>query len=211
MAIRIFYYPKWLKGLYPESIWGFSLPKKSPKTIYITFDDGPSSEATKWILETLKSYQVKATFFCIGNNVVKQPDLYNKIIQDGHKVGNHTMNHLNGFKTENETYINDVESAKEHIDSNLFRPPYGKLKRNQAKRLKGNGFKIVFWSILTYDFDSEIPVEKAIQKIKSKVRTGQILVFHDSKKAFEQVILMLPEILEFLKEEGYTFKTISRT
>lgn len=202
--MRIFNYPKWFKVLYPKSVWGFYL--KKDKIIYLTFDDGPIPEATEWVLDTLDEYNAKATFFCLGQNAKSYPYLVEKIVSSGHSVGNHSNTHLNGFKTKTEHYVKDVLEAEIHIPSKLFRPPYGRIKRGQFKKLKEKGFQVIFWSHLTYDFDPNISKEILLKNVKRGNRSGDILVFHDSLKAIENVKAVLPETLRYFKKEGYTFK-----
>ena len=180
--------------------------KKDKENVYLTFDDGPHSEATNWTLSFLKKENIKATFFCVGNNILKQPALFEKLIDDGHSIGNHLMNHENGFKTKNKDYISSFEQAKKLSRANLFRPPYGKIKPSQAKTiLKKN--KIIMWTWLSYDYDKNIDVQTIIKKAE-KIKAGDILVFHDSKKSFERLKIILPEVVKLLKNKKLNFKTL---
>ena len=207
--IRLYKFPKWLKGFYPGAIWDFFLESKSSdKVIYLTFDDGPTEHVTDWVLNELDKVGAKATFFCLGKNVKNHPSLYQSYLSNGHVVGNHTMNHLNGPKTENKKYLENVLKAKEYVNSSLFRPPYGKCTPQQHKEITQAGFKTIFWTHLTYDFDKSLPSEKRISKIKENLQSGSILVFHDSEKAFPQLKTDLPIVLKFLKEDGYKFNVI---
>ena len=206
--MRFYKFPKWLKRFYPNAIWDFYFSKSS-KNIYLTFDDGPTPEITEWIIECLNSFQAKATFFCVGNNVKKYPNLYQKYIENGHSVGNHTMNHLNGAKVTSKKYLDDVKKAKAFIHSNLFRPPYGKCTPKQYKQISKLGFSTIFWSHLSYDFDKKLPSEERIKQLKTKVKPGSIIVFHDSVKAFPQLKKELPIILEYFKSKGFQFKKIN--
>lgn len=203
--------PFWLKALYPFEIWKV---KNSPKTVYLTFDDGPIPEVTPQVLEVLKSFDVKATFFCIGDNVKKHPKVFQMIVDDGHQTGNHTFNHLKGWQTETETYMENAtlcEAAlEEHkpISSWLFRPPYGKIKRAQSKALRSKGYKIVMWDILSADYDCEITPEKCYQNSINKVEDGSIIVFHDSLKASKNMLYALPKTIKTLQEQGFKFDII---
>jgi peptidoglycan/xylan/chitin deacetylase (PgdA/CDA1 family) len=207
--IRFYKFPKWLKGFYPGAIWDFFLvPSSSNKLIYLTFDDGPTIEVTDWILSQLDKVNAKATFFCVGENVKNLPNIYKTYLKKGHAVGNHTMNHLKGFNTDNDTYIDNILKAAAHINSLLFRPPYGKCSPNQFKLIKGLGFKTVFWSHLTYDFDSSLTSNKRIKVFKKNLKSGSIIVFHDSLKAYPQLKTDLPIILNYLKQENFNFEII---
>jgi len=205
--------PFWLRWMYPKYLWRMN---SEEKVIYLSFDDGPHAEATPFVLDILAKYDAKATFFCIGKNVASYPDIYKRILQEGHTVGNHTQHHLNGWKTDNETYINDIIEAKKWIDSTLFRPPYGRIKAFQAKVLqqqlnteaKTVPFKIVMWTVLSGDFDTDISGEKCFDNVKDNTNAGSIVVFHDSQKAFERLSYALPKTLAYFKEKGFVFKSI---
>ena len=205
--MRFYKFPKWLKRFYPNAIWDFFL-NQSQKNIYLTFDDGPTPMVTEWVLDILKQYNAKATFFCVGNNVKKHPKLYNRYIEEGHSVGNHTMNHTKGISTNTKIYINDVMEASHYIKSNLFRPPYGKCTPKQYKQLFKMGYQTIFWSHLYYDFDANLSSGERLSQLKSNVKLGSIIVFHDSHKAFPQLKKELPQLLEFYQSKGYQFKAI---
>ncbi|MFD1552459.1 polysaccharide deacetylase family protein [Putridiphycobacter roseus] len=205
--MRIFKYPKWLRRLYPDSIWGIFT---SNPILYLTFDDGPCPEITDWILQELRQYNAKATFFCLGKNSKNYPLLMSKIIADGHLVGNHSMRHLNGRKSGTKAFLADVEEAARYTSTTLFRPPYGKLKFKQHNLLKKAGYQTIFWSYLSYDFDLKIPVEKLVEQAKKKIKAGDIIVLHDSEKAFVNMRVLLPEILTYFSEKGFQFKAIPR-
>lgn len=179
--------------------------------MYLSFDDGPHPEITSWVLDTLKEFGAKATFFCVGENVVKYPEIYRRIIMEGHAVGNHTYNHLNGWKTNDDIYLNNISEAKKHIDSNLFRPPYGKITSFQAKQLKEIKYnlKIVMWSILSGDFDKNVEPEKCAENVLLNAKTGSIVVFHDSEKAVRNLKYALPKVLGYFKERGIDFEKIT--
>lgn len=208
ITIRAFKFPKWLKGFYQTAIWDFSYKATKEKSIYLTFDDGPHPNTTPWILDLLAKYNAKATFFCLGKNVQNEPELYQRILDEGHQVGNHTMHHLHGWRTKTKDYVQDVQLANDHIDSALFRPPYGKIKKKQLNQLKALGYKTIFWSHITYDFDPSYPSAKRMKKTNEAVFPGAILVFHDSEKAFAQVKNELPELMEEWDQLGYKFPII---
>ena len=201
--------PVWLKKLYPQRIWHIDTIEKE---IYLTFDDGPHPVATPFVLDELKKYNAKATFFCIGKNVIEFPEIYQRIIAEGHRVGNHTQHHLNGWKTNNDIYLNDVEIASKHIQSNLFRPPYGRLRYAQAKqiasRLNDPSAKIIMWDILSGDFDQSLGKEKCLSNVVTKAKPGSIIVFHDSEKAFLRLQYALPQVLMEFAKKDYGFKRL---
>ena len=201
--------PGWLKKIYDSYIW--SVPA-SDKILYLTFDDGPHPEATTFVLKELKKYNVLATFFCIGKNVVAYPEIYKQIIQEGHSVGNHTYNHLNGWKTNNDDYLNDIALASNEIDSYLFRPPYGRITSFQAKNLKqamkGKKPKVIMWDVLSGDFDTECTSQQCLANVIFASVPGSIIVFHDSEKAFPRLEYTLPKVLHYFSEKGYLFKAL---
>ena len=201
--------------MFSNYVWGIP---NNENSVYLTFDDGPTPEITQWTLLQLKKYNAKATFFCIGNNVEKHPEIFNSVIQQGHVIGNHTFNHLNGWKTETETYIKNAKQCEirisnqqseiNNLKSKLFRPPYGKIKSKQAKKLMELGYKIIMWDVLSADFDSSITREKCLNNVISNVQSGSIIVFHDSVKGFKNLEYVLPKTLEFLKQNGYKCEAI---
>jgi peptidoglycan/xylan/chitin deacetylase (PgdA/CDA1 family) len=201
--------------MFSNYIWDIS---NKDNCVYLTFDDGPTPEITQWTLLQLKKYNAKATFFCIGNNVEKHPEIFNSLIRQGHAIGNHTFNHLNGWKTETETYIKNAKQCEIRISnqqseinnrkSKLFRPPYGKIKSKQAKKLMELGYKIIMWDVLSADFDSSITRKKCLNNVISNVQSGSIIVFHDSVKGFKNLEYVLPKTLEFLKQNGYKCEAI---
>ena len=201
--MRFFRAPLIAKLLFPSGIW----KGKESDSIYLTFDDGPNPEVTPWVLDLLNEFQIKATFFLVGKNVKNYPELFNRIVADGHQIGNHTMNHECGTKTGLNSYMSSVSQAEIYIQSDLFRPPYGKITRNQFKKLLDGGKKIVFWSWLSYDFDKNISHQEIIQKAK-KIRGGDILVFHDSLKSNENLRQVLSPIVSEIKQRKLTFKTL---
>ena len=197
--------PWWLKKVYPNRIWSIDTNEKN---IYLTFDDGPHPVVTTFVLDELAKYNAKASFFCIGKNVQSFPEIYNRIITEGHRVGNHTQNHLNGWEINNEPYLADVSEASKYIQSDLFRPPYGRIRSAQVKELKN--YKIVMWDVLSGDFDESLSKEKCLQNVIRKTSNGSIVVFHDSEKAFQRLKYVLPLVLDFFRDSGYSFKSIER-
>jgi peptidoglycan/xylan/chitin deacetylase (PgdA/CDA1 family) len=204
-----------VKKIFPNYVW--DIPNNKNK-VFLTFDDGPIPEITEWTLEQLKKYDAKATFFCIGNNIEKHPDIFNNIITHGHAIGNHTFNHLNGWKNSTEDYIENVKLCQSQISNpkshpsdselaqqilNLFRPPYGKIKPSQSRILRKLGYKIIMWDILSYDFDQTITPEKCLDNVLKNVVNGSIIVFHDNVKAEQNLKYALPKTLAFLKEKGF--------
>jgi len=201
--MRFYRSPRLLRWLFPYAIWKGA----DKRSVYLTFDDGPSQELTPWLLETLKKAEIKATFFCVGNNVKNHPELYRQIISEGHRVGNHTMYHENGLKTTSADYLRSVKEAQEQIDSELFRPPYGKLSIKQYFQIKRLHMKVVFWSWLSYDFDQTQSVDE-LKKNLHTIKGGDILVFHDNPKAANTLIESLQYVIDFLNKKSFTIKTI---
>jgi peptidoglycan/xylan/chitin deacetylase (PgdA/CDA1 family) len=200
--------PWWLRKLFPGCLWDL---KTKEKVIYISFDDGPHPTITPFVLNELKKYNATATFFCIGDNVVKYPEIYRRVINEGHAIGNHTMHHINGWKTADEQYISDIEEAAKHIDSNLFRPPYGRIKKSQIKKLAitvNPKLKTIMWSVLAGDWIATLRPEKCFEQVRNNIYPGCIVVFHDSEKANERMSYALPKLLEHFSNKGYVFKKI---
>jgi len=194
-----------IKFLFRNFVW--DIPTRE-KVVYLTFDDGPIPEITDWVLSQLERHQAKATFFCIGNNVKNNPDIFKKLMDGQHGIGNHTNNHLNGWKTPTEDYLQnvkkcEVEMAKHQFATKLFRPPYGNIKPSQSKKLRNNGYKIIMWDILSVDYDVEVTPEKCLENVLKNIAPGSIIIFHDSVKAFRNLEYVLPKTLDFLKENGY--------
>jgi peptidoglycan/xylan/chitin deacetylase (PgdA/CDA1 family) len=202
-----------IKTIFPNYVW--RMPTRE-KIVYLTFDDGPTPEITNWVLNQLQKFEAKATFFCIGNNIEKNPTIFHQIITDGHTIGNHTFNHVKGWNTSVDDYVNEVEKCEEAIvkssvkryKSRLFRPPYGKIKPSQAKLLRSKGYKIIMWDVLSGDYDTTISKEKCLKNVLHHVEPGSIIVFHDSVKAFPNLEDTLPKTLSFLTEKGYKMKVI---
>lgn len=201
--------PWWLKKIYPDRLWHINT---NEKILYLTFDDGPHPVATPFVLDVLKRFNAEATFFCIGKNVIEYPVIYKRILDEGHAIGNHTQDHLNGWKTDTAVYLAGVTNASEHIHSNLFRPPYGRIKSSQSKGIRkamsNESSKIVMWDVLSGDFDNSLSKEKCLDNVITKTKPGSILVFHDSEKAFTTLSYVLPEYLKFFSENGYVFRKI---
>lgn len=196
-----------LTRFFKELIWNIPSPQK---VLYLTFDDGPIPELTPWILDVLADYNAKATFFLVGDNVRKYPQLYDRILNDGHSVGNHTYHHLNGWKTDTESYIQDVQKADFFIDSNLFRPPYGKFNRKQRELLHSMGKQIVMWDVLTRDYDPKVTKEQCLEYVVDYANKGSVLVFHDNLKAEKNMKYTLLNTLELYSEKGYRFESIKQ-
>ncbi len=200
--------PWWLRQLYPGLLW--HMPRQE-KAIYLSFDDGPHPEATPFVLDQLKKFNARASFFCIGKNVLQYPEIVTRILEEGHSVGNHTQHHVNGWKTSFSAYLDDVRAAREHISSSLFRPPYGRITRQQAKAVKellGNNCRIVMWDVLSADFDINLSGEQCLHYVVRYARPGSIIVMHDSAKAWPRLEYMLPRLLQFFHDKGYDMKAI---
>ena len=194
-------FPGILRIFFKNYIW-----RKTPseKVIYLTFDDGPVPEVTPEVLEILDKYGWKATFFCVGENVQKNPELYNEILRQGHKTANHSFNHLKGFKYSTFDYVANVKKAADFIDSKLFRPPYGRITRKQARLIR-NDYEIIMWDVITHDYNQNLTNDEVFKNVKNNLRKGSIVVFHDSIKAKDNVLNVLPRAIEFWKANGYTY------
>ena len=199
--------PNWIKKLFPEHIWDM---KSVNNAIYLTFDDGPHPIITPFVLDQLQKYNAKATFFCIGKNVVDQPVIFKRILDEGHAVGNHTYDHLDGWKTGNAEYLQNFLNARNYIDSDLFRPPYGRITPKQQKDLMKHhkAIKIIMWSVLSGDFDKNITPENCCKNVLQNTVSGSVVVFHDSEKADERLRHTLPVVLKYFSEKGYIFEKI---
>jgi peptidoglycan/xylan/chitin deacetylase (PgdA/CDA1 family) len=204
-----------IKKIFSNYIW--DIPNTENK-IYLTFDDGPTPQITEWVLEELKKHQAKATFFCIGKNIKNHEAIFLKIIDEGHSIGNHTYNHLKGWNTATQDYLentvlcnSEILNLKPEIQNPkfpLFRPPYGKIKKSQSKKLRQLSYKIIMWDVLCADFDQSIPPEECLENVIQNVESGSIIVFHDSVKAFKNLEYTLPRSLEILKKRGFVFEAI---
>ena len=197
------------KKFFSSYIW--SLPP-ADNAVYLTFDDGPHPTITPWVLDQLKQFDAKATFFCTGSNVETYPNIFEQILEEGHNIGNHSYHHFNGWKTDNKKYLDDVSKASQLITSNLFRPPYGRIKNSQAKKIphamQRTDAKIIMWDVLSADFDTSFSPEQCLINVLENVSAGSIIVFHDSEKAFNNLRYSLPKTLQSLKARGFHFKKI---
>lgn len=191
--------PELFRKFFPSITWRIV---NNRREVYLTFDDGPIPEITPAVLEILNQYNVKATFFCIGENVRKHPGIYQKILAEGHRTGNHTQHHLNAWKVKQDEYLDDISRADTYIDSNLFRPPYGKITPAIINRIKAVR-KIVLWDVISYDFDQRLTEEEVYRNIVSNLRPGSIIVMHDSIKAGPRILGVLPQLLKYLRENEY--------
>ena len=201
--------PWWIKKwVYPNYLW--AMPRNEKK-IFLTFDDGPHPNATPFVLDELKKYNAKATFFCIGKNVASHPEIYKRILLEGHATGNHTQDHLNGWKIKDKTYFENIVKASKYIDSRLFRPPYGRITRFQAKQAAEKmGLRIVMWSVLSADFDISITPQKCWGNVKRSAGNGSVIVFHDSEKARERMTFALSETLAYFSKRGFVFEKLDQ-
>ena len=189
--------------------------KTTKKEIYLTFDDGPVPDFTPWVLQTLKEYQAKATFFCVGENIKKYPHIYRQIKDEDHRIGNHTYNHLQGWKTPTNKYIKNILKAESYVQDEtdtktkkLFRPPHGRIRPVQAKILRKKGYQIIMWDVLSGDFDQSLSKELCLELTIKNIKNGSIVVFHDSDKSFKNLDYVLPKVLEHFTKEGYEFRAL---
>lgn len=207
--------PMLVKKMFSNYIW--NIPTTS-KTIYLTFDDGPTPEITNWTLETLKQYNAKATFFCIGNNIEKYPEIFQDILNNGHSIGNHTQNHVKGWHHSAKAYLKNIEEAQQIIKGQIqnsefkiqkyFRPPYGQIRPKQGKKLIAQGYKIIMWDVLSFDWDKNVSPKSCLNNVISNTTNGSIIVFHDSIKASKNMQYALPKVLKYFSEKEYCFKSI---
>jgi peptidoglycan-N-acetylglucosamine deacetylase len=202
--------PFFIPLLYPTLVW--RMPSGN-NDLYLTFDDGPIPGPTEFVLDVLSKNKIKATFFCIGDNVRKHPKIFDRVVEEGHAIGNHTFNHLSGWATENSRYLDNIQQFEKTISekvspsSFLFRPPYGRIKRSQIKSLQN--FRIVMWDVLSFDFNKNLSKETCLKNTINAVREGSIIVFHDSLKAERNMTYALPRLIEHFLSKGYQFKTLS--
>lgn len=197
--------PRIIQSLLPGYLW--RMPVKE-KVVYLTFDDGPIPEVTPWVLDVLRGFDARATFFCVGENVQRHPDIFKRMLEEGHSIGNHTHQHLNGWKTETSVYLQNVANCAALVSGNLFRPPYGRLRSEQAAALRKQHYRLVMWDVLSGDFDRTLQPEKCWENIRRNVRPGSIVVLHDSLKAEPNVRYALPKLLEYFSEKGWRFEAI---
>lgn len=202
---------RWIRLLFPKYIWRIPVVDN---IVYLTFDDGPTPEVTHWVLNQLEAYNAKATFFCIGNNIQNNREIFESILNQGHAIGNHTYNHLNGWQNTTSSYLENTLKCETVIQkystqkTKLFRPPYGKIKRAQAKRLLQLGYKIIMWDVLSYDFDKNTSTEECLNNVVHSIEPGSIIVFHDSLKAWERLEYVLPKTLKYLKDNQFHCKAL---
>lgn len=205
--------PKLIKRLYPGYVWDQFRDSQNEKTLYITFDDGPIPEVTPWVLDTLKEYEAEATFFCIGDNIAKNHEVFEQLLNSPHSIGNHTHNHLKGWKTNFKAYVENVEKTEALISNfcapqKLFRPPYGKITRQQAKAIKAKGYSIIMYDVIAFDWDKEKSGGTCLNYVIKYAQPGSIIVFHDSLKAEKNMKYALPKVLDHFSKLGYTFKKL---
>lgn len=196
---------KWLRWIYPNALWRMD---PTDHSIYLTFDDGPIPEATPFILDTLKEFGVKATFFMVGENVKRHPELLERVLREGHRVGNHTYNHWGSLRHTVRSYLRNIELASEYIDSDLFRPPHGWMWTTTYRRIMRKKYSIVMWDLVTRDYSKNLNAFDVLRNIVLYTRNGSIITFHDSLKSIEKLRYALPASLRYLKEQGYEFKTL---
>jgi peptidoglycan-N-acetylglucosamine deacetylase len=196
----------WIKRFYPDVVWD---KRASGRTIFLTFDDGPTPLITEEVLNILDRYNARATFFCLGRNVERHPQVYKEILKRGHAVGNHTYSHLKGWKCTNEEYYQDIMLAGHLIHSTLFRPPYGQVRRSQVKHLKKH-YKIILWEVMSHDYENRVSKERSLRAVLRYSKEGSIIVFHDSVKAWNKLSYILPKLLEHFTERGFSFESIEK-
>lgn len=196
--------PKFIRRLYPRACWRMDV---SERVVYLTFDDGPIPEVTPWVLDVLDKYKIKATFFMVGDNVSKHPEEYRMVVERGHRIGNHTHNHLKGFKLRTMHYLSNIDRADCHLKTNLFRPPHGFMRIRQYRALSKR-YRVVMWDLVTRDYNPKLTGEQVLAKVKRYARPGSIITFHDSHRAIPNLYYALPRAIEWLQAEGYEFKVI---
>jgi peptidoglycan/xylan/chitin deacetylase (PgdA/CDA1 family) len=197
--------PNFVRKLFPMLVWSF--PDEEEKSVFLTFDDGPTETVTPWVLDRLDEFNAKATFFCLGKNVEQHPEIHRLTVERGHAVGNHSYSHIKGWGTSVSDYVRDFDLASEFIDSNLIRPPYGRLTTNQA-RILSERYKLIMWDILSRDYSMMVSKRGCVKNVTKHLRPGAIIAFHDSWKARRNLRYALPKILETLAAEGYKCKKI---
>jgi peptidoglycan/xylan/chitin deacetylase (PgdA/CDA1 family) len=196
--------PHFIQNMFPNFTW--RIPTKE-RAVYLTFDDGPIPEVTPWVLEQLERFEAKATFFCVGDNISKHPDIFQSLLDKGHSVGNHTFHHLNGWTTDNIPYFHDVRHCANLANTTLFRPPFGRIRPKQAQFLQRH-YHIVMWDVLSGDFDQDLSAEQCLRNVIDNVTPGSIVVFHDSLKALDKLRHVLPRVLQHFSALGYRFPAI---
>ena len=204
---------RFLRWIYPNAIWRMD---PSEKAVYLTFDDGPIPEATPFVLDVLRRYGIRATFFVVGDNVRKHPDIFRQVVEAGHRIGNHTFNHIGGFRWPSDKYLSNTDKAQEIIESMmpaagdapapLFRPPHGWMRTMQYKVIRHYGYKIIMWDLVTRDYSRRLTADDVLANVKRYARNGSIITFHDSLRSIDKLHIMLPEAIEWLLAQGYTFR-----
>ena len=194
--------PQFIRRLYPRACWRMNASEKS---VYLTFDDGPIPEVTPWVLEVLDKYHIKATFFMVGDNVRKHPDEYKMVVERGHRIGNHTYNHLKGIEELTERYIANIDKADCYLSTDLFRPPHGLMRMDQYRALSER-YRIIMWDLVTRDYNPNLNGRQILRKVKQYARNGSIITFHDSLRSVHNLHYALPRAIEWLMQEGYEFK-----
>jgi peptidoglycan/xylan/chitin deacetylase (PgdA/CDA1 family) len=197
--------PGFITSLFREAVWRLD---ETDRTVYLTFDDGPIPEVTPWVLELLRKEDLRATFFCVGENVVRYPDIYRQIIDDGHSVGNHTYNHWQGLRKTDHEYFDNISKAGECINSDLFRPPHGWMKTSQYFYLRKH-YRIIMWDLISCDYDTQFSPSEVFRNVTDFVRPGSIITFHDSIKAKRNLTEALPAAISWMREQGYRFEAIT--
>lgn len=198
--------PRLLQHFFPHFVW--SIPPNQSQTIYLTFDDGPEPEVTSWVLETLKEWNAKATFFCLGQNVEKHPEIISDLRSQGHTIGNHSYSHPSGWETDYIDYFHNIRKGARLVKSDLFRPPYGKLLPGQVRFLTRH-YRVIMWDVLSGDFDENITRQQCFRNVTKNAKDGSIIVFHDTARAFEKLKYALPKILDYFTDKSYVFNALS--
>jgi peptidoglycan/xylan/chitin deacetylase (PgdA/CDA1 family) len=208
VPVYFFKTPRLFEIIYPDAVWHAERDKKQ---IYLTFDDGPVPVVTDYVLDLLAQFEVKATFFCVGENVKKHPDIFKRLIREGHGIGNHTYNHLNGWRVDEDIYLKNIQACTDIFqlagyESNhmFFRPPYGKIRRKTIKKLQGN-YKIIMWDVLPYDFSDKVDADRCLSKSIKYTKNGSIIIFHDNLRTFETLKLIISQFIATMKEKNYEF------
>jgi len=203
--------PEFIRKTFPGFIWQMPIKniQEEEKSLYLTFDDGPVEEVTPFVIDTLDQYKAKATFFCVGENIEENPSIFKQLKQKGHSIGSHSHNHLSGWTTENNHYFKNIDKAAALSSSSLFRPPYGRIKPSQARRIQEN-YQIIMWDVLSGDFDPKVSAQQCYQNVVSNAQDGSIVVFHDSQKSYKVLKEVLPKVLDHFSTLGYQFKSITK-
>lgn len=197
--------PALLRKIHTDRLWRVATAEKK---IYLTFDDGPIPGVTHRVLDILREYDARATFFCVGANIEKNPEVYQQVLAEGHSTGNHTWSHMNGWKNDNRQYYADVEKCAAVCESKLFRPPYGRMKPAQSRYLRKQGYKMIMWDVLSFDFDQRVTKEQCLANVLNYTREGSLVIFHDSVKAADRMLYALPAMLKHFRDKGFTFEQL---